>query len=466
MELAQAEVPALKRGAAEPRDLRAGGEPANVLVVDDNPAMLMAVAAVVAALGLSVVTVGSGREALRQLLLRDFALILLDVNMPTMDGFETAALIHGRPRSALVPIIFITAEARGDAERVRGYTVGAVDFIYSPIVPEILRAKVQVFADLFYLNRQLRQQAEELRRRGEKITEKNHQLAEASKMKSEFLANMSHELRTPLNAIIGFAEVLKDGLAGKLSQKQADYVTDIFVSGQHLLSLINDILDLSKVEAGKMTLDVEPLEVASLLQDCLAIVKEKALKHCIALSLDVSGAPAHVVADARKLKQVIYNLLSNAVKFTPKGGQVRLATRAIKRDALSLRVPEGMAVRQLPLPDSDWQEFLEIQVSDSGIGIATADLDRLFQPFQQLDSSLERHFEGTGLGLVLVRRMIALHDGSVAVASAPGQGSCFTLWLPCRTEAASAALSEPAQAPNEAVGATPTQARLKKEHKP
>ncbi len=435
------EVPALRSDGLVRHEILAGREPASVLVVDDHPDMLESIAAVVADMGLRVVIASSGREALRQLLLGDFALILLDVNMPVMDGFETAALIRGRPRSAHVPIIFVTAEARGDEERFRGYNLGAVDFIYSPILPEILRAKVQVFADLFYLNRQRKHQAEELQRRSEEITSKNNQLEAASRAKSEFLANMSHELRTPLNAIIGFAEVLKDGLGGQLSQKQLDYVGEIFDSGQHLLALINDILDLSKVEAGRMELDTEALDVAGLLQGCLSVVTEKALKHRIALLLDRSRAPSHIIGDARKLKQIVYNLLSNAVKFTPDGGQVRVSARAVQRDGLGLAAPAGMAVRQLPLPDNEWREFLEIQVSDSGIGIANADLDRLFQAFLQLDGSLDRNFEGTGLGLALVQRMVALHGGTVAVASAPDRGSCFTVWLPCRMAADSVATS-------------------------
>ncbi|MBI2305891.1 MAG: response regulator [Rhodocyclales bacterium] len=433
------EVPAVKDSGPTPRPAVPDADPACILVVDDNPGKLESLLAVVANMGLTVVTATSGREALRQLLQRDFAVVLLDVNMPTMGGFETASLIHGRPRSAHTPIIFVTAEAGSEAERSQGYTLGAVDYIYSPVIPAILRAKVQVFVDLFHLNRRLEQQAQEIQHHAEEISRQNLQLEAASRLKSEFLASMSHELRTPLNAIIGFSEVLKDGLLGTLSAEQQRYIGEIFNSGQHLLSLINDILDLSKIEAGRMSLDPERLEVATLLQASLNIVREQALKHRIKLKLDIHPGPAHLVADARKLKQIVYNLLSNAVKFTPDGGHVSLAARPLGRDELQLAVPEGGAVRRLPLVESEFRQFLEIEVCDNGIGITADDLQRLFQTFLQLDASLARGYEGTGLGLALVRRMAELHGGTVAVASAPGQGSCFAVWLPWRQETDAAA---------------------------
>lgn len=263
------------------------------------------------------------------------------------------------------------------------------------------------------------------------ISIKNQILEHESKMKSEFLANMSHELRTPLNAIIGFSEILKDGVVGALSSDQTSYVTEIFDSGEHLLSLINDILDLSKVEAGMMSLDLSAIEVAGLLQGSLSVIKEKALKRNITLTLDVEHAPSHIMADGRKLKQIVYNLLSNAVKFTPEHGEIRLVARTVGREARQLHLPH-MEVYSLPAPDSDWQQFLEIRVHDTGIGIESNDLPRLFKAFIQIDSSLAREFEGTGLGLELIRRMAELHDGSVAVASTPQQGSCFAVWLPLR----------------------------------
>ncbi|WP_137894755.1 response regulator [Ramlibacter sp. 2FC] len=443
MEAEQTEIPALSHSDELLHPLSRDGEPASILVVDDNENKLASIAAVVASMGLNVLTARSGREALRQLLKRDFAVVLLDVYMPIMDGFETAILIHNRPRSAHTPIIFVTAEAGSEIERSRGYTLGAVDYIYSPIVPDVLRAKIGVFVDLFYLNRQLKRQSEELQLHTEEIARKNLQLEDATKMKSEFLANMSHELRTPLNAIIGFSEVLKDGLGGELTKKQGDYVTEIFKSGMHLLSLINDILDLSKVEAGRMALELEAVDVAGVLEAGFSIIKEKALQHRIRLKLDVPDHAGDIGADARKVKQIVYNLLSNAVKFTPEGGEVRVSARAVKRGEMRLVAPQGGGCHQLPLPQSEYEDFLEIRVCDNGIGIDRADLPRLFQAFLQLDSSLARQHDGTGLGLAMVRRLTELHGGTVGVASAPGCGSCFAVWLPWRKTLEEARQAEP-----------------------
>jgi signal transduction histidine kinase/CheY-like chemotaxis protein len=264
------------------------------------------------------------------------------------------------------------------------------------------------------------------------LHEKNLELEAVSRMKSEFLANMSHELRTPLNAIIGFSEVLRDGLLGELTEQQRGFIGDIFSSGQHLLSLINDILDLSKVEAGKMTLDLEPVEVSSLFANSLSIIREKAAERRIRLKIDTADDLGRVQVDARKVKQIVYNLLSNAVKFTLDGGHVTLRARRVTRAEVCH--PSGSwHGRGAPLaPDTEFTEFVEIGVTDSGIGIGPEDLDLLFTPFSQIDSGLARHFEGTGLGLALVKSLAELHGGAVFVESSVGEGSRFTVWLPVR----------------------------------
>ena len=265
----------------------------------------------------------------------------------------------------------------------------------------------------------------------QKLQQKNVELEHASRMKSEFLANMSHELRTPLNAIIGFSEVLKDGLIGELSDQQRGFVADIFGSGNHLLSLINDILDLSKVEAGKMLLDLEPVEVASLFANSLSIIRDKAALRHIRLNLEVSGELTSTQADARKVKQIVYNLLSNAVKFTVDRGQVTLRARRVARAQVGV-LSGARAGRSLPLADNEFAEFLEIAVSDTGIGISPEGLEQLFKPFSQIDGGLARKFEGTGLGLAMVKLLAELHGGAVGVESAVEEGSCFTVWLPLR----------------------------------
>jgi PAS domain S-box-containing protein len=263
------------------------------------------------------------------------------------------------------------------------------------------------------------------------LQEKNLELEHASRMKSEFLATMSHELRTPLNAVIGFSEALRDGLMGDMTASQQEYIGDIFTSGQHLLSLINDILDLSKVEAGMMVLELEPVEIDSMLLNSLSIVREKAALQRISLKLEGDGDLGMAELDMRKTKQIIYNLLSNAVKFSGMRGYVTLRTRRAFRSEVG-KLPGAWPVFSFPLADNEFSDFLEISVTDTGIGISQNDIGKLFRAFSQIDSSLARKFEGTGLGLAMVKQLVELHGGTVAVASAEGKGSCFAVWLPLR----------------------------------
>jgi len=265
------------------------------------------------------------------------------------------------------------------------------------------------------------------------LEEKNIELEHASRMKSGFLATMSHELRTPLNAIIGFSEVLKDGLIGQMTESQHEYIGDIFASGQHLLSLINDILDLSKVEAGMMALELEAVDLNSLLSNSLSIVRERAAAQRIRLELAVGEDLGVPLLDMRKTKQIVYNLLSNAVKFSANGGRVTLSARRVPRSTVGT-LPGDWSVQSFPLADNEFDDFLEICVSDSGIGISKENMAKLFQAFSQIDSSLARKFEGTGLGLAMVKQLAELHGGAVAVASAQGEGARFAAWLPLRTQ--------------------------------
>jgi signal transduction histidine kinase/CheY-like chemotaxis protein len=250
-----------------------------------------------------------------------------------------------------------------------------------------------------------------------------HQIEAANRHKSEFLASMSHELRTPLNAIIGFSEVLLERLFGELTAKQEEYLRDILDSGRHLLSLINDILDLSKVEAGRMELEVGSFSLPEVLESGLTMVRERANRHGIDLSLEVDPTLDVIEADERKVKQVVFNLLSNAVKFTPDGGQVGITAGL-----------DGEGVR--------------LTVWDTGIGIAPEDQERVFEEFQQVGAWDGQAREGTGLGLALVRRFVELHGGHLSVESAIGQGSRFTFTLPVR-------ITPPAEAASE--GANPIQ---------
>jgi CheY-like chemotaxis protein len=241
---------------------------------------------------------------------------------------------------------------------------------------------------------------------------------------------MSHELRTPLNAVIGFAEILRDGLAGPLNDEQLEYVGDIYGSGRHLLALINDILDLSKVEAGQMELDLQSVAPAELAASGVAVVRERAGLRRVQLTELCPPDLGPLQLDVRRTKQIVYNLLSNAVKFTPDGGSVGIALRRISQDEVD--AVQDAADRRVFRPRERWPHWLELSVSDTGIGIAPEALGALFAPFVQVDSSLDRRFEGTGLGLTMVQRLTELHGGGLALQSTPGQGSTFTIWLPWR----------------------------------
>jgi CheY-like chemotaxis protein len=257
-------------------------------------------------------------------------------------------------------------------------------------------------------------------------------------MRPESLATMSHELRAPLNAILGFSEALKDGLVGPMSEAQREYVGDIFTSGQHLLALINDIVDFSKVEAGMAALNLEAADLKSLLPGSLTIVRERAAAKDINLGFDIDedlGAPQ---LDMRKTRQIVYNLLSNAVKFSASGGRVTLRARRVPRSTVGT-LPSTWPVRSLPLAASEHAEFLEISVFDKGIGISRENMADLFHAFSQIDGGPARKREGAGLGLAMVRQLAELHGGTVAVASAEGEGSRFAVWLPLRAPAAAAA---------------------------
>jgi signal transduction histidine kinase len=263
-----------------------------------------------------------------------------------------------------------------------------------------LQASVQV------LEQRVEERTRELQQALAELSRKGRQLEVASQHKSDFLANMSHELRTPLNAIIGFSQVLRQRLFGPINEKQEEYLDDILSSGNHLLSLINDVLDLSKVEAGQVELEVASFSLREALERGVVMVREPATKHGVRVSLELAPGIDLVEGDERRLRQVIFNLLSNAVKFTPEGGQVVVATASRDHEVL-------------------------ISVTDTGPGIPLDDHERIFEEFQQTDVGVQQR-EGTGLGLALSKRLVELHGGRIWVESEPGQGSCFVFTLPIK----------------------------------
>ncbi len=385
----------------------------SILVIDDQPHNLVALKAALASVDCRLVTAHSGADALECVLAEDFAVILLDIHMPGMDGFETASLIRERERSQSTPIIFLTAYDPTGARTLEGYRLGAVDYMYTPFDPEILRSKVAFFVDMFRKSVALEQVTADLVLREQQIEELNAQLVErsrdlelASNHKSDFLTSMSHELRTPLNVIIGFSEIMIDHVGSEITDEQRKTFLDhIQTSGRHLLGLVNDVLDLAKVEAGRVELSFERVPLQDVLSGCVEVIRAISEPKLLTLVVRCEPADALVSADPARLKQILYNLLSNAVKFTPTGGQISVIAHVDSTDAV-------------------------IAVRDSGIGIQPEDESQIFEAFRQAKAAARNNQEGTGLGLPLSRKLIELHGGHIWLDSAPGVGSCFTFTLP------------------------------------
>ncbi len=297
--------------------------------------------------------------------------------------------------------------------------------------------EVAYLADSFvYMENELKKNIQQLI---ETNSQKKEAAEEANRAKSEFLANMSHELRTPLNHVIGFTQLVLDKNFGELNEIQEDYLSDVYQSSKHLLALINDILDLSKVEAGKMELELSVLNIEFLLRNSLVMFKEKAMKHAIKVVISIDTVPEAIVADERKLKQIVYNLLANAMKFTADGGSVTLQARTaeyLTRPGAREGDPELYFITEKTeenrFDDSVTKKTcIEISIADTGIGLEPQDLEQIFLPFEQVDSSASRKFQGTGLGLSLTKRFVGLHEGRIwAESEGKGKGSTFYFVIP------------------------------------
>ncbi|WP_088889587.1 response regulator [Leptolyngbya ohadii] len=380
----------------------------NVLLVDDRPENLVVLERVLQGLGQNLVKVQSGAAALKYLLDHDVAVILLDVQMPGMDGFETAQLIRQRDRSQHTPIIFITAYTESDDLRSQGYTLGAVDYLYKPIEPAILTSKVSVFIDLFKKNLEVQRQAAQLIAKNAEIirAEAARQQAEdANRLKDEFLAVVSHELRTPLNSILGWAQLLLRREFDPDRMRQA--LETIERNAQTQVRLIEDILDISRLMRGKVQLSIRPINFPSFIEAAIESIRPQAEAKSIHLDVPPHPMPEKIQADSVRLHQIVWNLLNNAIKFTPEGGTV------------SLRIAS---------PAKGW---MKLHISDTGIGIDPEFLPHVFDHFRQADSSSTRLQGGLGLGLAIVRQLVELHNGKIEVHSdGRHQGTTFTVHLP------------------------------------
>lgn len=295
--------------------------------------------------------------------------------------------------------------------------------------------KTDLIKELAQTNERLKEEIEERETAEAEALKAKERAENASRSKSEFLANMSHELRTPLNHIIGFTEMLVDRSFGELNERQEESLTDVLTSSNHLLSLIDEILDLSKVEAGKMEIERSEVNLRDMLTDSLRLFKEEALKHGIRLNNYTKGIPELCHVDETKVKQILYNLLSNAVKFTPDGGVITLSARALEEPARPENRPghstRTTAAEQSTETEGSGTKCVEVSVSDNGIGISSENRDRIFQAFEQADGSASRRFQGTGLGLSLTKRLVELHGGRIRVESeGEGRGSTFSFMIP------------------------------------
>ena len=405
----------------------------NLLLVDDRPENLLALQAILEPLGQTLVLAHSGDEALKCVLQHEFACILLDVQMPDMNGFDVAQIIKSRERSRYIPIIFLSAINKEDSYVFKGYSMGAVDYVFKPFNPDVLRSKVAVFVDLYVKQQQLMEQAEmlaesqrrelELEHRAElleseaksaaqltelnmKLQERQEELEQAMGVRSRFYASMSHELRTPINAVIGYSTLMIDNIYGPLNEKQREGLQRTLRAARHLLELVNDVLDLSKIEAGKIELALAPVNIGNLIDDLFVTVRPLADEHGTKLSFEHPDTDLSIVTDPRRVRQILLNLLSNAIKF---GKQKPIGVTCERKD------DGGVA----------------ISVTDHGEGISPEDQVRIFEEFVQVSPTQQM---GTGLGLPISRRLAVLLDGSLEVQSTPEQGSVFTLYLPAEAE--------------------------------
>jgi signal transduction histidine kinase len=375
----------------------------NILIVDDHPENLLALESILENPDLNILKASSGNEALGLLLDYDVSLVLLDVQMPGMDGFETAELMRSNDRTKNIPIIFVTAISKQRKHIFKGYEAGAVDYLYKPLDLEILKSKINAFIEFFKHKKELEITTAKLQSTVKELDKAKRISEEATRSKTMFLANMSHEIRTPLNGIIGIADL---GLMDKdLSELQKERLEDIKSSGETLLEIINGILDISKVEANKLEIEEAEFSLREMVERVFSIISLKAQNNGNELICNIQyDIPDILIGDSLRIRQILVNLLSNANKFTKDG----TITLTIKQEDLI-----------------EEQIRLCFSVKDTGIGIPKDKIDTLFDTYTQAHKSTSREFGGTGLGLYISQRLAKLMGGVIKIDSIENRGSNF-----------------------------------------